>query len=111
VNEATGDAVEKMLKEIEETDRIKNPYCLSSAEIEQRIGELRQHMANIRTNIETVWRINPSVEFRDRTVTVFDLMIVSSTVTAISFIGCQSKEWVEIGHRLAAMPQLKELSA
>jgi hypothetical protein len=32
--EATGDAVAKMLKEIEETDSQKNPYCLSGTEVE-----------------------------------------------------------------------------
>jgi hypothetical protein len=36
--EATGDAVAKMLKEIEETQSIEGPYCLPSAEVEQRIA-------------------------------------------------------------------------
>jgi hypothetical protein len=32
--EATGDAVAKMLKEIEDADSIKNPYCLPGIEVE-----------------------------------------------------------------------------
>jgi hypothetical protein len=32
--EATGDAVAKMLKEIEETDSLRSPYCVSGVEVE-----------------------------------------------------------------------------
>jgi hypothetical protein len=32
--EATGDAVAKMLNEIDETDSLQNPYCLSGIEME-----------------------------------------------------------------------------
>jgi hypothetical protein len=34
MGEATGDAVAKMLKEIEETNSLKNPYCLSGTEVQ-----------------------------------------------------------------------------
>jgi hypothetical protein len=34
MGEATGDAVAKMLKEIEETNSLKNPYCLSDTKME-----------------------------------------------------------------------------
>jgi hypothetical protein len=34
VGEATGDAVAKMLKEIEDKDSLKNPYFLSGTEVE-----------------------------------------------------------------------------
>jgi hypothetical protein len=34
ISEATGDAVAKMLKEIEETGSLGNPYCLPSAEVQ-----------------------------------------------------------------------------
>jgi hypothetical protein len=36
--EATGDPVANMLKEIEETGNIANPYCISGAEVEQRMA-------------------------------------------------------------------------
>jgi hypothetical protein len=107
VGEATGDAVAKMLKEIKETSNIGNPYCVPGREVEQSIAELRQRMADMKTSIEILWK--PSIEFRDRTLVASDLSIVSSTVTSVSFIGCQSKEWVKIGQRLAALPQVKTL--
>jgi hypothetical protein len=39
--EATGDAVAKMLREIEEGSSLGNPYCLSGVEVEQLISKLR----------------------------------------------------------------------
>jgi hypothetical protein len=118
--EATGDAVAKMLKEIEEGSSLGNPYSLPSAEVEQRMAEMRQRMADIRMNIKTLWT-KPSVtevekplstvEFRDRTVALSDLAAVSPTVTTVSFVGCRSKEWLQIGQRLETLPQLKTLSA
>jgi hypothetical protein len=71
-------------------------------------------MTNIRINIEKLWTfplIKSLMEFRDRAITVSDLASVSSTVTAVSFVGCRSKEWRQIGETLAALPQLKTLSA
>jgi hypothetical protein len=53
--EATGDTVAKMLKEIEETGNLANPYCLSGAEVEQRMAEVRKGMIEIKMSIETVW--------------------------------------------------------
>jgi hypothetical protein len=50
------------------------------------------------------------VEFRDRTVGISDLATISSMVTDISFISCHSKEWREVGKRLATLSQLKTLS-
>jgi hypothetical protein len=44
-----------------------------------------------------------SIEFRDCTVAVSDLADISSAVTAISFVSCHSKEWVEIGQRLVTL--------
>jgi hypothetical protein len=52
-----------------------------------------------------------TVEFRDSTIAVSDLATVSSTVTNISFVGYSSKEWAEIGQRLATVSQLKTVSA
>jgi hypothetical protein len=52
VGEATGDSVAKMLKEIQETDNIGNPYCLSGAEVEQHTAHIRQCMTGIRMSIE-----------------------------------------------------------
>jgi hypothetical protein len=126
--EATGDAVAQMLKEIEEGSNLGNPYCLSGAEVEQNMAEMRQRMANIKTNIETLWTKSPitevqkpsikaveepsvkavekassTVEFRDRTVAVSDMAAVSSTVTVVSFVGCRSKEWIQVGQRLATL--------
>jgi hypothetical protein len=44
-----------MLKEIEETGNLANPYCLSGAEVEQRMAEVRKRMIEIKMSIETVW--------------------------------------------------------
>jgi hypothetical protein len=57
--EATGDTVAKMLKEIEETGNLTNPYCLSGEEVEQRMAEVRQRMTEVKMNIETVWIKSP----------------------------------------------------
>jgi hypothetical protein len=46
----------------------------------------------------------PSIEFRDQTIATSDLTIDFSTFTAVSFVGCQSKEWFEIGEQLATLP-------
>jgi hypothetical protein len=51
VGEATGDSVARMLREIEEIHNIENPYCVLAAEVEQKIAEFRQHMADIKTSI------------------------------------------------------------
>jgi hypothetical protein len=53
--EGISDAVAKMLKEIENTNRMGNPYCLSGAEVEQHMADMRQRMAGIRISIETLW--------------------------------------------------------
>jgi hypothetical protein len=71
-------------------------------------------MTNIRINIEKLWTfplIKSLMEFRNRAITVSDLAYVSSTIITVSFIGCHSKEWRQIGERLATLPQLKTLSA
>jgi hypothetical protein len=57
--EATGDIVAKMLKEMEDTGNLANPYCLSGAEVEQCMAEISQHMTQIKTNIEAVWTKSP----------------------------------------------------
>jgi hypothetical protein len=41
IGEATGDLVAKMLREIEDISNLENPYCLSAAEMEEYITELR----------------------------------------------------------------------
>jgi hypothetical protein len=71
------------------------------------MSEIRQHMTDIRTSIETVWKL-PN-HFRDCTVTVSDLIAVSLTIIAVSFVGCRSKEWIEIGKRLLTLPKPKTL--
>jgi hypothetical protein len=53
--EVTGDTMAKMLKEIEEGSSMGNPYCLSGAEVEQRVEDMRERMANIKMSIETLW--------------------------------------------------------
>jgi hypothetical protein len=55
VGEATGDTVAKMLKEIEETGNLANPYCLSGVEVEQCMAEVRKRMIEIKMSIEMVW--------------------------------------------------------
>jgi hypothetical protein len=74
------------------------------------MAQLRQHMINIKTSIEAVWKPSSTIEFKNQIVTVFDLAIISPTVSNVSFFGCHSKEWVQIGQRLGALPQLKILS-
>jgi hypothetical protein len=137
--EATGDTVAKMLKEIEETGNLANPYCLSGAEVEQRMADVRQQMIDIKTSIETVWTKSssaqshtsgptaqtahgqqsqpsvptvsgPTVEFRDRTVATSDLAAISPTTNSVSFVSCRSKEWTEIGKKLATVPTLTTLT-
>jgi hypothetical protein len=54
---------------------------------------------------------SPIIRFRYRIVTISDLAVISSVVTNVSFVSCHSKEWVEIGKRLATFPKLKTLSA
>jgi hypothetical protein len=108
--EVTGDSVAKMLKEIEDTGNIENPYCLPGAEVEQHIAKLRQCMTSIKINIEAMWRPSPIIEFKDQIVTFFDLALIYPSFTSVSFIACKSKEWVEIGQRLAILSQLKMLS-
>jgi hypothetical protein len=49
--EATGDTVAKMLKEIEETCNLANPYYLSCEEVEQRMAQIRKRMTEIEMNI------------------------------------------------------------
>jgi hypothetical protein len=67
-------------------------------------------MTDIRNSIEGFWTKSsmkvvwkPSVEFTDCTVAASDLADVSSAVIAVSFVGCRSKEWVEIGEQLVTL--------
>jgi hypothetical protein len=53
--EATGDTVANMLKEIEDTGSMANPYCVSAEEVQHRMAQVRQYMAQVTTDIETVW--------------------------------------------------------
>jgi hypothetical protein len=55
-------------------------------------------------SVKEVQKSSSTVEFRDCTVAVSDLADISSALTAISFVDCHSKEWVEIGQRLVALP-------
>jgi hypothetical protein len=87
--EATGDAVAKMLKEIEETGNLEGLYCVPSAEVQQRIEQFKQCMGYIKMGIEALWK--PSIELRDRTLTTTDLAVIYPTITGISFVGCRSK--------------------
>jgi hypothetical protein len=105
--EATGDAVAKMLKEIKEMGNIANPYCLSGAEVEQRMADIRQSMAEIRKSIETLWT---TVAFRDCTLAISDLNVAYSATTIVNFVNCRSKEWAEIGKRLTTLPKLSTLT-
>jgi hypothetical protein len=105
--EATGDAVAKMLKEIKEMGNIANPYCLSGAELEQRMTDIIQSMADIRKSIETVWT---TVTFRGCALAISDLTVAYSMTTIVNFINCRSKEWTEIGKTLATLPTLTTLT-
>jgi hypothetical protein len=69
--------------------------------------ELRQRMADIKISIETIWK--PFMEFRNCSLLASDLVTISSTITAVSFVGCRSEEWAKIGMRLATLKQLKTL--
>jgi len=128
-----------MLKEMEETGNLTNPYCLSGAEVEQRMADVRQQMTDIITSIETVWAKSslvqsqtsgptaqivpgqqsrpsvqtvsgPTVEFRDRTVATSDLVAISPTTHSVSFVNCRSKEWTDIGKQLVTLPTLTTLT-
>jgi hypothetical protein len=72
--------------------------------------ELNQRMVDVNTSLEAVWKPSSIGEFKNRTITVLDLAVVTSIVNTVSFIGCRSKEWLEIGQRLATMQELKILS-
>jgi hypothetical protein len=69
-----------------------------------------QSTLQTKTSVEAMNKPSPIIKFK-RTVGVSDLATMSSTVTAVSFVSCRSKEWVEIGKLLATLPQLKTLSA
>jgi hypothetical protein len=56
VSETTGDSISKMLREIEETGNLENPYCIPAAKVEQLIVEFRQQMTDIKNNIEAMWK-------------------------------------------------------
>jgi hypothetical protein len=105
--EATGDAMAKMLKEIEQPTAIGNPYCLPVPEAEKHMAEVKQSIADIKMNIETIWK--PSNEFKNCLIIASDLSAISPTATSVSFISCNSKEWPKIGQRLAGMSHLKTL--
>jgi hypothetical protein len=57
-----------------------------------------------------MWKPSLTLEFRDRTVTASDLTGISITATTVSFVGCRSKEWMEIGQRLSTLSQIETLS-
>jgi hypothetical protein len=89
--EATGDLVAKMLKEIEETENLEDPYCMPAVEVEEHIVKFRQQMADIKNNIEAMWKPMAPVEFKDQTVTDSDLASLPLMTTSISFVNCRSK--------------------
>jgi methionyl-tRNA formyltransferase len=89
--EATGDSVAKMLKEIEETGNLENPYCMPAVEVEEHIVKFRQQMADIKNNIEAMRKPLAPVEFKDQTLTVSDLASLPLMITSISFVNCRSK--------------------
>jgi hypothetical protein len=64
-----------------------------------------------KSSIKVVEKPSPTAEFTNGTIAACDLAAISSTITTVSFIGCRSKEWLEIGQRLATLPQLNTLSA
>jgi hypothetical protein len=64
----------------------------------------------IKPSVEAVNQPSTILEFRNRTLDVSDLTTIISIITDISFISCCSKEWVEIGKRIATLPQLKTLT-
>jgi hypothetical protein len=39
--EATGDTMAKMLKEMEETSNLENPYCLASKDVKKHTAQFR----------------------------------------------------------------------
>jgi hypothetical protein len=84
-----------MLTQMKEMHSLEIPYSLPDTELKQHIAKLTQRMVDINTSIEAIWK--SSIDFKDSTVAVSDLMGCSSIVTTISFINCQSEEWVEIG--------------
>jgi hypothetical protein len=44
------------------------------------------------------------MKFSDKVIDVPDLTLIGSA-TAVSFVGCRSKEWTQIGKRLATLPR------
>jgi hypothetical protein len=67
-------------------------------------------MADIRNNIEAMWKPLASVEFKNQTVTASDLASLPLMITSISFVNCRSNEWIEICQKIAVLQQLKTLS-
>jgi hypothetical protein len=105
--EVTGHSVSEMLKEIEEVSNIGNPYCLPSTQVQQYMDQHRQQVAHITTNIRKMWT---EMEFLNTTVSVSDAAAITQSATTVSFVGCRSKEWTEIGKRLAALPRVISLT-
>jgi hypothetical protein len=50
------------------------------------------------------------VMFNNKLISISDVISINSA-TAVSFIGCRSKEWTEIGQRLASVSGLSMLTA
>jgi hypothetical protein len=73
-DEATGDTVSRMLKEIDGMNNINNPYNLSCTEVQHSIEKLTEHMGEIRRNLERMWS---GMKFRNQTVSVSDAAYIS----------------------------------
>jgi hypothetical protein len=93
--EATGDTIAKMLREVTQMDSLEESYCLPTTQLEQHIIRLTQRMKDIKASIEAMWK--SSIHFKDTTVAAADLTGLSSIITTVLFVNCQSEEWVEVG--------------
>jgi hypothetical protein len=78
--------------------------------MEHLIAELRHDATDITVRIEAIWKLSPAMEFKNQNITTSDLTVITSAVTSVSFVNCQSKEWIEISQRLAAISQPKMLN-
>jgi hypothetical protein len=105
----TGGNMARMLTEMEQIKQIKSSYTMGAEGIEREAVQLRQKLETVISAIEKMWNFG-ILKFSDKVITVSDLISVDSTA-AVSFAGCSSKEWGDVGKRLATLPRLTILTA
>jgi hypothetical protein len=104
--DATGQAICEMLREARAVTSMDNPYLVPAAETERRLQELTRRLEEVKSSAKDLW----AKEFRNTVVGVRDIEQLPVYIKAVTFVGCQSKEWQQVGSRLATLPSLASVS-